>query len=99
MLYTVSCLEAARTAQYDWAGVCYNWQLSGDVLVFSHCCFCCDMECDSVCAVGPFSSGEMAEWFSAGYFSMNLVVKQGADECFVPLGEFSSVDPLRGNLV
>lgn len=36
---------------------------------------------------GPFTAGEMAEWFSAGYFSPNLVVKQGSDDCFVPLGE------------
>lgn len=36
--------------------------------------------------LGPFRAGEMAEWFSAGYFSPNLVVKQGSDECFVPLG-------------
>lgn len=28
---------------------------------------------------GPFTSSEMAEWFSAGYFTMNLLVKRGCD--------------------
>lgn len=36
---------------------------------------------------GPFLSSEMAEWFSAGYFTMNLLVKRGCDERFQPLGE------------
>ena len=36
---------------------------------------------------GPFSSTEMAEWFSAGYFTMNLLVKRGCDDLFQPLGE------------
>ncbi|XP_052212053.1 GRB10-interacting GYF protein 2-like [Dreissena polymorpha] len=36
---------------------------------------------------GPFASTEMAEWFSAGYFTMNLQVRRGCDEVFSPLGE------------
>ena len=36
---------------------------------------------------GPFTSNEMAEWFSAGYFTMNLQVKRGCDEKISPLGE------------
>ncbi|XP_052820959.1 GRB10-interacting GYF protein 2-like isoform X2 [Mya arenaria] len=36
---------------------------------------------------GPFNSTEMAEWFSAGYFTMNLQVRRGCDEVFSPLGE------------
>ncbi|KAK3583774.1 hypothetical protein CHS0354_022810 [Potamilus streckersoni] len=36
---------------------------------------------------GPFTASEMAEWFSAGYFTMNLLVKRGIDEKFSPLGE------------
>ncbi|CAH1772880.1 unnamed protein product [Owenia fusiformis] len=36
---------------------------------------------------GPFTSDEMAEWFSAGYFTMNLLIKRGCDERFQPLGE------------
>jgi len=31
---------------------------------------------------GPFTAQEMAEWFSAGYFTMNLNVKQGRDREF-----------------
>ena len=37
--------------------------------------------------LGPFFSTEMAEWFSAGYFTMNLLVKRGCDDIFQPLGE------------
>ena len=37
---------------------------------------------------GPFLSSEMAEWFSAGYFTMNLLVKRGCDEKFQPLGVY-----------
>ena len=37
--------------------------------------------------LGPFTSTEMAEWFSAGYFTMNLLVKRGCDDIFQPLGE------------
>lgn len=36
---------------------------------------------------GPFQSSEMAEWFSAGYFTMNLLVKRGCDEEFMGLGD------------
>uniref|UniRef100_A0A672KHH3 GRB10 interacting GYF protein 1 n=1 Tax=Sinocyclocheilus grahami TaxID=75366 RepID=A0A672KHH3_SINGR len=36
---------------------------------------------------GPFTTVEMCEWFQAGYFSMNLLVKRGCDEGFQPLGE------------
>lgn len=35
---------------------------------------------------GPFRSSEMLEWFRAGYFNLNLQVKQGMDETFQPLG-------------
>lgn len=31
---------------------------------------------------GPFTAQEMAEWFSAGYFTMTLLVKQGRDNTF-----------------
>ncbi|XP_016328596.1 PERQ amino acid-rich with GYF domain-containing protein 1-like [Sinocyclocheilus anshuiensis] len=59
---------------------------------------------------GPFTTVEMCEWFQAGYFSMNLLVKRGCDEGFQPLGEvikmwgrvpFSpgpSPPPLLGNM-
>ncbi|XP_057177307.1 GRB10-interacting GYF protein 1 [Triplophysa rosa] len=59
---------------------------------------------------GPFTTVEMCEWFQAGYFTMNLVVKRGCDEGFQPLGEvikmwgrvpFSpgpSPPPLLGNM-
>ena len=30
----------------------------------------------------------MLQWFSAGYFTMNLQVKRGCDDKFQPLGEF-----------
>uniref|UniRef100_A0A8C2G9A3 GRB10 interacting GYF protein 1a n=1 Tax=Cyprinus carpio TaxID=7962 RepID=A0A8C2G9A3_CYPCA len=36
---------------------------------------------------GPFSTVEMCEWFQAGYFAMNLLVKRGCDEGFQPLGD------------
>ncbi|KAA0723081.1 GYF protein 1 PERQ amino acid-rich with [Triplophysa tibetana] len=36
---------------------------------------------------GPFTTVEMCEWFQAGYFTMNLLVKRGCDEGFQPLGE------------
>ncbi|XP_050976912.1 GRB10-interacting GYF protein 1 isoform X1 [Labeo rohita] len=59
---------------------------------------------------GPFTTVEMCEWFQAGYFTMNLLVKRGCDEGFQPLGEvikmwgrvpFSpgpSPPPLLGNM-
>ncbi|GFN96468.1 perq amino acid-rich with gyf domain-containing protein 2 [Plakobranchus ocellatus] len=36
---------------------------------------------------GPFTNEEMAQWFSAGYFTMSLVVKRGCDDSFKQLGE------------
>ncbi|XP_070560830.1 GRB10-interacting GYF protein 2-like isoform X2 [Ptychodera flava] len=36
---------------------------------------------------GPFTAGEMSEWFSAGYFTMTLLVRRGCDQAFQPLGE------------
>ncbi|KFM74170.1 PERQ amino acid-rich with GYF domain-containing protein, partial [Stegodyphus mimosarum] len=36
---------------------------------------------------GPFTSPEMLEWFSAGYFTMSLMVRRGCDEKFSQLGE------------
>jgi len=35
---------------------------------------------------GAFSSEQMAGWFSAGYFSLSLMIRRGCDEKFVPLG-------------
>ncbi|XP_014188275.1 GRB10-interacting GYF protein 2 isoform X10 [Haplochromis burtoni] len=40
---------------------------------------------------GPFSNHEMTEWFQAGYFTMNLLVKRGCDEVFQPLGEIVKI--------
>ena len=36
---------------------------------------------------GPFSAEDMAQWFSAGYFTMTLLVKRGCDQQFQPLGK------------
>ncbi|XP_059154156.1 GRB10-interacting GYF protein 2-like isoform X2 [Physella acuta] len=36
---------------------------------------------------GPFSNEEMSQWFSAGYFTMSLVVKRGCDDTYKQLGE------------
>lgn len=36
---------------------------------------------------GPFTSNEMLEWFSAGYFTMGLLVRRGCDERFSQLGD------------
>ena len=36
---------------------------------------------------GPFPLEEMGEWFTAGYFTMTLLVKRGCDDYFCPLGE------------
>ena len=36
---------------------------------------------------GPFTSVEMAEWFTAGYFTMTLQVRRGHDGPFVALGQ------------
>lgn len=35
---------------------------------------------------GPFSSAEMLEWFQAGYFTMDLMVKRVCDAAFTKLG-------------
>ena len=39
---------------------------------------------------GSFSSEQMAGWFTAGYFTMSLMVKRGRDEKFAPLGVVSN---------
>lgn len=36
---------------------------------------------------GPFNSEQMAAWCAAGYFSLNLQMKRGSDEKFVPFGK------------
>ncbi|XP_060552783.1 uncharacterized protein LOC132714066 [Ruditapes philippinarum] len=36
---------------------------------------------------GPYLSAAMAEWFDAGYFTMNLSIRRGCDEQFSQLGE------------
>ncbi|XP_065187643.1 GRB10-interacting GYF protein 2-like isoform X5 [Sycon ciliatum] len=36
---------------------------------------------------GPFSSTDMQDWFSAGYFTMNLLVRRTCDQIFTPLGD------------
>ncbi|RWS25984.1 PERQ amino acid-rich with GYF domain-containing protein 2-like protein, partial [Leptotrombidium deliense] len=36
---------------------------------------------------GPFIPQEMLEWFTAGYFTMDLLVRRGCDEVFSQLGE------------
>ena len=35
---------------------------------------------------GTFNSEEMAAWFAAGYFTLNLMIKRGCDDQFLPLG-------------
>lgn len=35
---------------------------------------------------GPFSPQDMTEWFKAGYFQENLMVKRTIDPTFIPLG-------------
>ena len=35
---------------------------------------------------GSFTSEQMAGWFAAGYFPLNLMIKRGCDEKFLPLG-------------
>jgi len=37
---------------------------------------------------GTFTSEEMAAWFAAGYFTLNLMIKRGCDDQFLPLGIF-----------
>ena len=39
---------------------------------------------------GAFSSEQMAGWFTAGYFTLSLMVKRGCDEKFLPLGVVST---------
>ena len=41
---------------------------------------------------GSFSSEQMAGWFAAGYFTLNLMIKRGCDEKFLPLGKFIMED-------
>ena len=36
---------------------------------------------------GPFLTAEMSDWFTAGYFTMTLLVKRGKDDYFCPLGD------------
>ncbi len=36
---------------------------------------------------GSFSSEQMAGWFAAGYFTLNLMIKRGVDDKFLPLGK------------
>lgn len=38
---------------------------------------------------GPFSSEEMSDWFNAGYFSMNLLVRRGCDDKYLQLGQYA----------
>ena len=39
---------------------------------------------------GTFTSEEMAAWFAAGYFTLNLMIKRGCDDQFLPLGNIFS---------
>lgn len=45
---------------------------------------------------GPFSSKDMMEWFSAGYFPRDLMLRRTCDHRFIPLPEMSR---LYGNRV
>ncbi|CAG5132807.1 unnamed protein product, partial [Candidula unifasciata] len=36
---------------------------------------------------GPFTNEEMSQWFSAGFFTMSLLIKRGCDDAFKQLGE------------
>ena len=38
--------------------------------------------------LGPFKNIEMAEWFTAGYFTMTLQVRRGPDGLFMSLGSY-----------
>ncbi|PNF41151.1 hypothetical protein B7P43_G03863 [Cryptotermes secundus] len=40
---------------------------------------------------GPFLSGEMAEWFRAGYFTLNLLVKRSCDDRYSQLGDLIKI--------
>ncbi len=35
---------------------------------------------------GAFSAEQMAGWLAAGYFTLNLMIKRGCDDKFLPLG-------------
>ncbi len=39
---------------------------------------------------GSFSSEQMAGWFAAGYFRLDLMIKRGRDDKFSPLGVVSN---------
>lgn len=39
---------------------------------------------------GAFSSEQMAGWFTAGYFTLSLMIKRGCDDKFLPLGVVSN---------
>jgi PERQ amino acid-rich with GYF domain-containing protein len=41
--------------------------------------------------IGPFLSGEMAEWFRAGYFTVNLLVKRSCDDRYSQLGDLIKI--------
>ena len=36
---------------------------------------------------GPFGAHDMKEWFVAGYFTLNLLVKRACDPQFITLGD------------
>ncbi len=43
---------------------------------------------DSICSIlGPFKSQEMSDWFTAGYFTMDLHIRRMCDAMFLPLGK------------
>merc|ERR1711892_563762 len=48
---------------------------------------------------GPFSSSEMGEWFEAGYFKKDLLIRRSCDQEFLTLGQVESryggVNPFR----
>ena len=35
---------------------------------------------------GPFQSPDMRDWFNAGYFTMDLMIKRVCDTIMLPLG-------------
>lgn len=50
---------------------------------------------------GPFSPSEMGEWFRAGYFTSNLLVKRMSDDSFYRLGELVALctgNPFQTNI-
>lgn len=40
---------------------------------------------------GPFSSGDMSEWYKAGYFQESLMVRRSIDSTFTPLGHLVKI--------